>query len=425
MSETRVVVTGLGAVTPLGLDRPSSWNGFVEGRSGLGPFTLFDAQEMGFDVHAAGEVKDFDPTPIIDKRTARRMDRVTQFAVHAAHEALSDAGLMDEETGMLDAEKVAPERVGTYIGSGVGGLMTLVEQQNVLRDRGVRRVSPFTIPMLLADSVPGSVAIQYGLKGPNMAHLSACASGANAIGEALEAIRRGAADMMVVGGAEACIAPLGVAGFQNMGALSKFDGDPRLASRPFDIKRDGFVIGEGAGVLVIEREDHARARGARIYAELAGYGSTADAAHITAPAEDGEGILRAIDIALRSAEASVSDIQYVNAHGTSTPLNDKTETVAMKTLFGSSAGDVPISSIKSMIGHLLGAGGAVEAVACCLVLHEGIIPPTINLHDPDPECDLDYVPNTARRPEGGVRAVLSNALGFGGHNAALIFRRVD
>ncbi len=424
MTSTRVFITGLGAVTPVGPNVPSSWEALVAGRSGLGPITHFDAQGMGFEVRAAGEVEDFDPEPVIGKRDARRMDRVTQFAVVAAHEALSDAGLLDAESGLLDAGLATPERVGTYVGSGIGGIGTILEQQDVLRDRGVRRVSPFTIPMLLADSVPGSVAIQFGLKGPNMAHLSACASGANAIGEAFEAIRRGAADLMVTGGAEAGITPLGVAGFQNMGALSKFQGDPRLASRPFDAERDGFVIGEGAGVIVLESEASARARGARIYAELLGYGSTADASHITAPAEDGEGILRAIHAALETAGLSADAIDYVNAHGTSTPLNDVTETVAMKTLFGPRAGQVPISSIKSMIGHLLGAGGAVEAVACALAVHEGVIPPTINLRTPDPDCDLDYVPEGARRPEDGPRVALSSALGFGGHNAALLFGRV-
>ena len=424
MNATRVVITGLGAVTPVGLTWHETWAALVAGRSGLGPITHFDAPGMGFEVSVAAEVKGFDPEPVIGKREARRMDRVTQLAVVAAREALADAGLLDAAGLTLDAERANPDRVGTYIGSGIGGIGTTLEQQDVLRDRGARRVSPFTIPMLLADSVPGSVAIQFGLRGPNMAHLSACASGANAIGEAFEAIRRGAVDVMVTGGAEAGITPLGVAGFQNMGALSKWQGDPRLASRPFDLERDGFVIGEGAGVLVLESEAHARARGARIYAELAGYGSTADAAHITAPAEGGEGILRAIRAALAEASMQVDDVDYVNAHGTSTPLNDATETAAMRALFGARADQVPISSIKSMIGHLLGAGGAVEAIVCALAIAEGVIPPTINLHTPDPDCDLDYVPHEARRPAGGVKAVLSNALGFGGHNAALLLRRV-
>jgi 3-oxoacyl-[acyl-carrier-protein] synthase II len=277
--------------------------------------------------------------------------------------------------------------------------------------------------MLLADSVPGMVAIQFGLKGANIAHLSACASGTNAIGEALEHLRRGAADVMLAGGSEAGIVPLAVAGFSNMGALSRWTGDPVLASRPFDRERDGFVIGEGAGVLVLERLEFAQARGARIYAELVGYGSTADAAHATAPTEDGEGILRAIHGALEQAGLAPADIDYINAHGTSTPLNDAAETRAMKALLGERAYDVPMSSVKSMIGHLLGAGGAVEAAVCCKVLQEGLIPPTINLDHPDPECDLDYVPHEARRPDGGVGVALSNSMGFGGHNAALILRR--
>jgi 3-oxoacyl-[acyl-carrier-protein] synthase II len=423
MNPQRVVITGLGAITPLGLDRAESWAGLVAGRSGIGPISHFDAPGMGFEVSVAAEVKDFDPEPIVSKRDARRMDRVTQLAVCCTHEALVDAGLLDAKTGQLDPKLASPERTGTYVGTGVGGIGSLIEQQDVLRDRGARRVSPFTIPMLLGDSVPGSVAIQFGLKGTNMAHLSACASAANSIGEAAEAIRRGAVDVMVAGGSEAGITPLGVAGFQNMGALSKWQGEPALASRPFDRERDGFVIGEGAGILILESLEHAQARGARIYAEIAGYGSTADASHITAPAEGGEGILRAIHAALNQAGLGADAVDYVNAHGTSTPLNDATETTAMRTLFGERAMDVPVASIKSMIGHLLGASGAVAAVSSVMSITEGVIPPTINLHTPDPDCDLDYVPHTARRPEGGIDVVLSNALGFGGHNAALLFRR--
>jgi 3-oxoacyl-[acyl-carrier-protein] synthase II len=420
-SPVRVVVTGLGLVTPVGLDRASTWAALVAGRSGLAPITHFDAVGLAFEATTAAEVKGFDPTGVIGPREARRMDRVTQFAVVAAHEAITDAGLLGQDGRLTGAAPA--ERVGVFIGSGVGGIGTVVEQNDVLRERGARRVSPFTIPMLLADSVPGMVAIQHGLKGPNMAHLSACASGANAIGEAAEAIRRGAADIMVAGGAEAGIVPLAVAGFSNMGALSKWTGDPVLASRPFDLERDGFVIGEGAGVLVLERLDHAQARGARIYAELAGYGSTADAGHATAPSEDGAGMTRAVVAALAQAGLGTEDIDYINAHGTSTPLNDAAETQAMKHLLGPRAGDVPMSSVKSMIGHLLGAGGAVEAATCCLTLVDGVIPPTINLHTPDPDCDLDYVPLVARRPAGGVRVALSNSMGFGGHNAALLLRR--
>jgi 3-oxoacyl-[acyl-carrier-protein] synthase II len=300
---------------------------------------------------------------------------------------------------------------------------SLLCEESVLRAQGGRRVSPFLLPMFLPDAVPGTVAITHGLKGPNLAHLSACASGANAIGEAFEAIRRGVADVMVAGGAEAAIVPVIVAGFHNMGALSKWTGEPTLASRPFDRERDGFVVGEGAAVLVLERLSHALARGASIRAELVGYGVTADAVHVTAPAEDGEGMVRAARMALAEARLAPTDIAYVNAHGTSTPLNDAVETLVLKQLFGSAAYNVPVSSIKSMIGHLLGAGGAVEAMAAVSTIQTGIIPPTINLNTPDPACDLDYVPHRARHVPGGVPVVMSNSLGFGGHNAALIFQR--
>jgi 3-oxoacyl-[acyl-carrier-protein] synthase II len=425
MSEPEVVITGLGAVTPVGLDQPSTWAALVAGRSGLGPFTTFDPAALGIAARAAAEVKAFDASTSIDRRQARRMDRVMQFGVVAAREALDDAGLLvgDGPDVVLDSAIVPPDRVGVFIGSGVGGVTTLLAEAEVLRERGARRVSPFLLPMLLIDSVPGAVAIAFGLKGPNMAHVSACASGANAIGEALELIRRGGADVMVAGGSESGIVPLIVAGFENMGALSTWAGEPTLASRPFDARRDGFVIGEGAGVLVLERRAHAEARGARIYAELVGYGSSADAMHVTAPAEDGAGILRAIEQALASAVLGPGDIDYVNAHGTSTPLNDAVESLALRTLFGRRAYDVPISSNKSMIGHLLGAGGAVEAVVTARTVQTGIIPPTINLHDPDPTCDLDYVPHVARRPSDGVRLALSNSLGFGGHNVALLIGR--
>jgi 3-oxoacyl-[acyl-carrier-protein] synthase II len=423
MNEVRVVVTGLGAITPVGHDVAATWAAFVAGRSGLGPISLFDPDASGVETRVAAEVTGFDPEAHFERRVARRMDRVMQFALVAAGEALADAGLLEASGDVLRAGDIVPARAGVYIGSGIGGVTTLEAECGVLRDRGARRVSPFVIPMTLADSVPGSVAIHYGLKGPNMAHLSACASGANAIGEAALAIRRGVADVMVAGGSEAAITPVAVAGFYNMGALSKWQGDPVLASRPFDAQRDGFVIGEGAGVLVLEGLDHALARGAPILAELVGYGSTADASHITAPAEDGDGIYRAVDWALGEAGLTTSELSYINAHGTSTPLNDAVETVALKRILGERAYDVPISSIKSMIGHLLGAGGAVEAVASVQTLRTGIIPPTINLDTPDPACDLDYVPHTARHVPGGVDVVLSTSMGFGGHNAALLFRR--
>ncbi len=424
MGDVRVVVTGMGAVTPVGLTVEASWAAWVAGQSGLGVITLFDPAEFGVETNVAAEVKGFDPHAYFDRRAARRMDRVTQLTLVAAAEALSDAGLVGTAGPALRGDVVAPERVGVYVGSGIGGMTTLETEMAVLRSRGANRVSPFTVPMILADSVPGAVAIEHGLRGPNMAHLSACASGANAIGEAFEAIRRGAADVMVAGGAEAAITPTVVAGFYNMGALSKWQGEPTLASRPFDADRDGFVIGEGVGVLVLERLDLARARGAPVYAELAGYGSTADAVHVTAPAEDGDGIVRAIEIALREASLSSAEIAYVNAHGTSTPLNDAVETVALKRALGPRAPDVPVSSVKSMIGHLLGAGGAVEAVASVRTIVTGVLPPTINQRRPDPACDLDYVPNVARKVPGGVPVVLSTSLGFGGHNAALLFRQI-
>jgi 3-oxoacyl-[acyl-carrier-protein] synthase II len=422
MNGVRVVITGLGALTPVGLDAESSWRAWRAGRSGLGPITRFDPTVNGVETNVAGEVKGFQPDEHFGRREARRMDRVTQLAMAAAQQALAEAGLLTDDGAALDSGMAAPERVGVFIGTGVGGVATLEAETAVLRERGANRVSPFAVPMTLADSVPGAVAIRYGLKGPNMAHLSACASGANAIGEAFEAIRRGAADVMVTGGSEAAITPTVVAGFYNMGALSKWQGEPTLASRPFDARRDGFVIGEGAGVLVLERLEHAQARGARVICELAGYGSTADAVHATAPAEDGDGIVRAIHAALATGALAPEDISYVNAHGTSTPLNDAVETLALKRVLGERSYDVPVSSIKSMIGHLLGAGGAVEAVASSQAIRDGRIPPTINLVHPDPACDLDYVVEGERVLPGGIEVVLSTSLGFGGHNAALVFR---
>lgn len=419
----RVVVTGLGAVTPVGLDAPSTWASYVAGRSGIAPIALFDAAGMGFEAKVAAEVKGFVPEDHMDRKVARRSDRVMQFAIAAAREAMADAGLLDGD-GKIDARAYDPDRAGCYIGSGVGGVGTLIDSENVRLEKGQNRISPLAVPMILNDSTPGAVSIQHGLKGPNMSLVSACASSANAIGEALELIRRGAADMMVAGGSEAAILPVVVAGFQNMGALSKWSGDAPLASRPFDAERDGFVIGEGAAILILERLDRATARGARIYAELAGYGLSADAGHITAPSEDGDGLMRAVRMAFDSAHVTAADIDVVSAHGTSTPLNDKVETVALKTLFGERAYDVPVSSVKSMIGHLLGASGAAAALGSCMSIQTGIVTPTINLHTPDPACDLDYVPNTSRTVPGGVGGVLLNSAGFGGHNAALVFRKV-
>jgi 3-oxoacyl-[acyl-carrier-protein] synthase II len=427
VAEPRVVVTGLGAVTPVGHDVENTWSAFVEGRSGVAATTLFDPAAYGLASRVAAEVKDWEPTAYFDKRAARRMDRVMQFARLAAREALGDAGLLapaaEGEELELDVAQARPERVGVFVGSGLGGVGTLLGEEATLHAKGGNRVSPFLIPMILADSIPGAVAIAHGLKGPNLAHLSACASGANAIGEAFEAIRRGSADVMVAGGSEASIVPVVAAGFENMGALTTYGGDASLASRPFDKERDGFVIGEGAGVLVLERRDHALARGATVYCELVGYGSTADAEHVTAPAADGDGIVRAMSDAVEEARIPVESIAYVNAHGTSTPLNDAVETVALHRFLGRWAPNVPVSSVKSMIGHLLGAGGAVEAVATAKTIHSGVIPPTINLNTPDPACDLDYVPHTSRRPAGGVPVAMSTSLGFGGHNAALLFAR--
>lgn len=412
----RIVITGLGAVTPLGNDVPTTWANLIAGKSGVGPITHFDASE--YPARIAAEVKDFDPDERFGRRDARRMDRFTQFAVAAAEEALKDAHLTVTESNAA--------RIGAVIGSGVGGIIALLEQHQVLQERGPRRVSPFLIPMMLPDTAPGQVAIKFGLKGPNFAVVSACATGSNAIGEAAEVIRRGAADVVLAGGAEAGIVPLAFAGFTIMQAVSTRNEEPERASRPFDATRDGFVMGEGGGVLVLESEAHARARGARMYAEVIGYGATADAYHITAPEETGEGAARAMQIALDQSGLAQEQISYLNAHGTSTVLNDKGETQAIKSVFGDYAYQLPVSSTKSMTGHLLGGAGAIEAIFCTLALTEGILPPTINYEHPDPECDLDYVPNTARHVGmGNLEAAMSNSFGFGGHNACLILQGMN
>jgi len=413
MNEKRVVITGLGLVTPLGHDVPTTWDALVHGRSGVGPITHFEASE--YPARIAAEVKEFDPDSLFGRREARRMDRFTQFAMTAAGQALDDSGLT-----VTDANA---RRVGAVIGSGIGGIIAILEQVEVLRERGPRRVSPFLVPMMLPDTAPGQVAISYGLKGPNFAVISACASGANAIGEAAEVIRRGAADAMLAGGAEAAIVPLACAGFTVMQAVSTRNDEPERACRPFDATRDGFVMGEGSGVVVLESEAHARARGARIYAELIGYGATADAFHITAPDETGDGAARAMQAALDQAAIPLQQVGYLNAHGTSTVLNDKGETAAIKTVFGDHAYQLAVSSTKSMTGHLLGAAGAIEAIFSVLALTEGVLPPTINYEHPDPECDLDYVPNKTRRVP--VDVAMSNSFGFGGHNACLIFKRAN
>jgi len=405
----RVVITGLGAITPLGNDVTTTWETCVAGKSGVARITLFDPTPFG--TQFAAEVKGFDPEAHLGRKEARRMDRFTQFAVVASQQALQDACLA------LDHED--RNNIGVIIGSGIGGIGTITASVDVMRERGPGRVSPFFVPMMLPDTAAGQVAITFGLKGPNMCVTSACASSANAIGEATEMIRRGAADVILAGGAEAGIVPVALAGFNVMGAVSTRNDAPGRASRPFDAQRDGFVMGEGAAILVLEALEHAQARDAHIYAEVLGYGASADAFHITAPDETGDGAARAMRLALADAGLPPEAVGYINAHGTSTILNDKTETQAIKKVFGERAYDLPISSTKSMHGHLLGAAGAVEAVICVKALQTGVLPPTINYEYPDPECDLDYIPNTARHMR--VRLVMSNSFGFGGHNASLLF----
>jgi 3-oxoacyl-[acyl-carrier-protein] synthase II len=407
----RVVITGMGAITPLGHTVDATWNGLVEGQSGIGAITLFDAAD--FDVRIAGEVKDFHPEEVLSHRESRRMDRFCQFSLIAARAALDDAALSIDESNS--------EEIGIVIGSGIGGIATLSEQIQVLHDKGPGRVSPFLIPMFVIDLAAGQIAIATGARGPNFGVVSACSTSAHALGEAAEIIRRGDAVAMIAGGSEAGVVPIGIAAFASMKALSTRNEEPLRASRPFDRERDGFVMGEGAGVMILEDEEHARARGARIYAELAGYGATDDAFHITSPAEGGEGAMRAMRIALRKAGCEPADVDYINAHGTSTPQNDKLETAAIKTVFGGAAPGVPISSTKSMTGHMLGAAGVVEAIVCVKAIEQNIIPPTINYENPDPECDLDYVPNIARQHQ--VDVALTNAAGFGGHNTTLILKR--
>lgn len=410
MTEHRVVVTGLGAVTPLGLDVETTWAGIRAGRSGVGPITLFDA--AGFETRIAAEVPGFEPTRWLERKEARRMDRFCQFGVVAALQAFQNA-----ELKLSDEERA---QVGVLIGSGIGGIHTLEEQVQVLLERGPDRISPFLIPMLIQDMASGMASILLGLGGPNNCVVTACATGTNAVGDAAEIIRRGDALAMLAGGAEAAITPIGIGGFCAMKAMSTRNDAPERASRPFDAQRDGFVMGEGAAVLVLEQEEFARARGARILGELAGYGMSADAYHMTHPAPGGSGAVRSMQRALASAGLTPDAIDYVNAHGTSTGPNDKYETMALKSVFGERAYQIPVSSTKSMTGHQLGAAGAVEAMYCLLAMRDGILPPTINYELPDPECDLDYVPNQAR--EGRIRTAMSNSFGFGGHNATLILR---
>ncbi len=408
----RVVVTGLGAITPIGNTVNDYWHGLTSGSNGVASITLFDAS-----AHAcrfAAEVKGFDPKGILEPKESKRWDRFSKFGVVAAKEALLDAGLCINETNAHE--------IGVIIGSGVGGLLTMESQAHVLADRGPGRVSPFTVPMMIPNMATGLAAIALGAKGPSSAVATACAAGSNAIGDAFRLIQLGKANAMVCGGAEASITPLGVAGFASAKALSFRNDDPITASRPFDAERDGFVIGEGSGVLVLESLTTAKARGAKIYAEVVGYGTTCDAHHITSPTPGGVGGAEAIRQALNDGKINLDDVDYINAHGTSTPANDSNETAAIKSVFKDRAKLIPVSSTKSMTGHLLGGSGGIEAVACVLALQNGVVPPTINYSNPDPACDLDYVPNTARECQLGI--VLSNSFGFGGHNVCLAFQKM-
>ena len=408
----RVVVTGMGAVTPVGNDVATMWRSLIEGRSGAAPITHFDAST--FDVRFACEVKGFDPLLYMDRKEAKRADQFTQYAVAAAKEAMVHAGFGD-------GNGYDPFNTGVIIGSGIGGLKIFEEQHDVYRQRGPSKISPFFIPMFIGDIAAGIVSMQFGAKGPNYATVSACATSAHAIGDAYRTIQYGDADVMITGGAEATVTPMAIGGFSNMKALSERNDTPETASRPFDATRDGFVMGEGGAVMVLEELEHALARGATIYSEIAGYGATGDAYHLTAPAPNGEGAQRAMKRAMKDADLSPADFDYINAHGTSTPANDLNETAAIKAVFGDHAKSVNVSSTKSATGHMLGAAGAVEAVIGTLAINHSLIPPTINYETPDPECDLNYTPNKAVERE--VNAVLSNSFGFGGHNTTLVIKR--
>jgi len=406
----RVVVTGYGAVTPLGLNAEDTWRNLIAGVSGVGYISLFDTTD--FKVKIGAEVKDFNPIDYIDPTTARHTDRFAQFALAASLQAIQSAGLKIDESNRYDA--------GVLVGSGVGGLDSVAKQLETLSARGPTRVSPYLVPMMIADAASAQVSIKTGIRGPNFSLISACATGTDVIGIAYKMIKWGEVKMMVVGGADAAVTPIGLAGFAQAGALSR-NSEPQKASRPFDKERDGFVVGEGGAALILESLDCARSRGANILAEVVGYGATSDAYHVTAPLESGEAAARAIELAL--AEVDRDEVGYINAHGTSTPLNDASETRAIKKAFGDKAYKIPVSSIKSMLGHMMGAAGTIEAITCCQVINKGIIPPTINLEHPDPVCDLDYVPNAARA--GDVRIALSNSFGFGGHNSVIAIARYD
>ena len=414
MSRRRVVVTGFGAITPVGNDVATTWRALVDGVSGAAPITKFDP--ANFPVKFAAEVKGFDPLQFMDRKEAKRADIYTQYAVAAALQAMQHAGL-------ADGASYDPDRLGVILGSGIGGLKSFEEQHDVYRERGPSKISPFFIPMFIADIAAGIVSMRFNAKGPNYATVSACATSAHAIGDAFRAIQYGDADAMITGGSEATVTPMAMAGFANMKALSERNDSPQTASRPFDATRDGFVMGEGAGVIVLEEFEHARRRGATIHAEIVGYGATGDAYHLTAPAPEGEGAQRAMKRAMADARLTPAEVQYINAHGTSTPANDMNETKAIKAVFGDRAREVNVSSTKSSTGHMLGAAGAVEFIVSSMVVKEGVVPPTINYRNADPECDLNYTPNTAQRRD--VRAALSNSFGFGGHNVTLAVRRFE
>jgi 3-oxoacyl-[acyl-carrier-protein] synthase II len=410
----RVVVTGMGALTPVGNDVATTWHALISGVSGAANITKFDAST--WPVRFACEVKGFDPLQYMDRKEAKRADWYAQYAIAASVQAMKDSGLDN-------GANVDPDRVGVILGSGIGGLKAFEEQHDVYRERGQSKISPFFIPMFIADIAAGLVSMRFNAKGPNYATVSACATSAHAIGDAYRTIQYGDADVMITGGSEATVTPMAIGGFANMKALSERNESPATASRPFDATRDGFVMGEGAGVVILEELEHARARGAKIYAEIVGYGATGDAYHLTAPAPDGEGAQRAMRRALNDAKLGVDDIQYINAHGTSTPQNDLNETKAIKAVFGDRAKDINVSSTKSATGHMLGAAGAVEFIICAHVVRECMVPPTINYQTPDPELDLNFTPNKSAKRD--VRAALSNSFGFGGHNVALAIRRFE
>jgi 3-oxoacyl-[acyl-carrier-protein] synthase II len=414
MSKRRVVITGIGLVTPVGIGTEESWAGLLQGRSGIGPITYFDTSQ--FATKIAGQLTGFDPTQFMTSREAKQVDPFIQYAIAAGGMAMADSG--------LKIEGEFAERVGCYVGAGLGGITTIEATKMSLGAKGPRHgISPFFVPEIIINLAPGQISIRHGLKGPNMSHVSACSTGAHAIGEAARLIRYGDADAMVCGGTEATITPLGIGGFNSMRALSTRNDAPKEASRPFDNERDGFIMGEGAGIVVLEELEHARKRGAKIYAELSGYAANSDAHHITAPAPEGEGAQRCMRLALKDAGWAPSDIDYINAHGTSTKMNDTNETLAIKKIFGDHARKLMVSSTKSMTGHMLGAAGGVETAICALAIAKGALPPTINYTTPDPDCDLDYIPNTARQVR--VRRVLSNSFGFGGTNACVAMSALE